>query len=48
VRRAPTIADALLRRLHRRFAMLAVTVVTFTAIPDHAVAVTGDLRRDPW
>jgi hypothetical protein len=54
VRRAPTVADARFgRRLrHLRGAVtpvLAVTaVVTFTAIADHLIAVTGDLRRDPW
>jgi hypothetical protein len=28
--------------------VLAVTVVTFTATADHALAATGDLRRVPW
>jgi hypothetical protein len=41
VRRVPTIADALLCHLDRRFAMPAVTVVTFTAIPESC-------RRGRW
>ena len=31
------------------FVVLAVTaLVTFTAIADHVVTVTGDLHRDLW